>query len=95
VSLFCTVTASPVSAALDAPGVEFNLSVAGTLLRDGSTVNQNAAVKVGASSLLKSGTGDRELRVKLDPGFVYQSGGVTAPEGWSVQYSTDGGTSWV
>ena len=94
-SLLSTIATSPVSAALDEPGVEFNLSVAGTLLRDGSTVNQNAAVKVGASSLLKTGTGDRELRVKLDPGFVYQSGGVTAPEGWSVQYSTNGGTSWV
>jgi hypothetical protein len=94
-SLLSTIATSPVSAALDEPGVEFNLSVAGTLLRDGSTVNQNAAVKVGASSLLKPGTGDRELRVKLDPGFVYQSGGVTAPEGWSVQYSTNGGTSWV
>lgn len=95
VSLLCAVSTSPVSAVADEPGVDFNLSVAGTLLRDGSTVNQNTAVKVGASSLLKEGTGDRELRVKLDPGFVYQSGGVTAPEGWTVQYSIDGGMSWV
>ena len=77
------------------PGVDFNLSVAGTLLRDGSTVNQGTTVKVGSSSLLKEGTGNRELRVKLDPGLVYQSGGVTAPEGWTVEYSTNNGTSWA
>lgn len=87
--------AGSVSAASNDPGVQFNLSVAGTLLRDGSTVNQGTTVKVGAGSLLKEGTGDRELRVKLDPGFVYQSGGVTAPEGWTVEYSTNNGASWV
>ena len=83
-----------VQAAANDPGVDFNLSVAGTLLRDGSTVNESTTVKVGASSLLKEGTGNRELQVHLDPGFVYQSGGVTAPEGWTVQYSTDNGISW-
>ena len=86
--------ASTVQAAANDPGVEFNLSVAGTLLRDGSTVNESTAVKVGASSLLKEGTGARELQVHLDPGFVYQSGGVTAPEGWTVEYSTNNGSSW-
>jgi len=94
-ALVCAATVSGVSAAVNSPGVEFNLSVAGTLLRDGSTVNQGTTVKVGASSLLKEGTGNRELRVGLDPGFVYQSGGVTAPEGWTVEYSTNNGTSWV
>ena len=94
-ALVCAATVSGVSAAVNSPGVEFNLSVAGTLLRDGSTVDQGTTVKVGASSLLKEGTGNRELRVGLDPGFVYQSGGVTAPEGWSVEYSTNNGTSWV
>lgn len=93
-ALLCAATVSGVSAAVNDPGVEFNLSVAGTLLRDGSTVDQGTTVKVGASSLLKEGTGNRELRVSLDPGFVYQSGGVTAPEGWTVQYSTNNGTSW-
>ena len=85
---------STAAQASDNPGVEFNLSVAGTLLRDGSTVNKDTTVKVGSSSLLKEGTGDRELRVKLDPGLVYQTGGVTAPEGWTVEYSTNNGTSW-
>jgi hypothetical protein len=37
-SLLLTLYPTGVQAA-DAPGVEFNLSVAGTLLRDGSTVN--------------------------------------------------------
>jgi len=94
ISLLFTLYPTSVQAA-DAPGVDFNLSVAGTLLRDGSTVNQGTTVKVGSSSLLKEGTGDRELRVKLDPGLVYQSGGVTAPEGWTIQYSINNGTSWV
>ena len=88
------LSSTAVSAA-DAPGVEFNLSVAGTLLRDGSTVNATTAVKVGSSSLLKEGTGNRELRVKLDPGLVYQTGGVTAPEGWTIEYSINNGTSWA
>lgn len=94
ISLVCGLSSTRVQAAND-PGVEFNLSVAGTLLRDGSTVNAGTTVKVGSSSLLKEGTGDRELRVKLDPGLVYQSGGVTAPEGWTVEYSTNNGSSWV
>jgi microcystin-dependent protein len=94
ISLLFTLYPTGAQAA-DAPGVDFNLSVAGTLLRDGSTVNQGTTVKVGSSSLLKEGTGNRELRVKLDPGLVYQSGGVTAPEGWTIEYSTNNGTSWV
>lgn len=94
-SIVGATSMSPADAVADQPGVEFNLSVAGTLLRDGSTVDQGTAVKVGASSLLKEGSGNRELRVKLDPGFVYQAGGVTAPEGWVVEYSTNNGTSWV
>ena len=95
VSLLSSISAAGVQGAAAEPGVEFNLSVAGTLLRDGSIVNQGTTVKVGSSSLLKEGTGDRELRVKLDPGLVYQSGGVTAPEGWTVEYSTNNGTSWA
>jgi len=94
ISLLFTLSPTSVQAS-DAPGVDFNLSVAGTLLRDGSTVNQGTTVKVGSSSLLKEGSGNRELRVKLDPGLVYQTGGVTAPEGWTVEYSTNNGTSWV
>jgi hypothetical protein len=94
ISLLFTLYPTGVQAAAE-PGVDFNLSVAGTLLRDGSTVNQGTTVKVGSTSLLKEGTGNRELRVKLDPGLVYQSGGVTAPEGWAVEYSTNNGTSWV
>ena len=95
ISLLFALSATGVEGAAAEPGVDFNLSVAGTLLRDGSTVNQGTTVKVGSSSLLKEGTGNRELRVKLDPGLVYQSGGVTAPEGWTVQYSINNGTSWV
>jgi hypothetical protein len=95
ISLLFALSATGVEGAAAEPGVDFNLSVAGTLLRDGSTVNQGTTVKVGSSSLLKEGTGNRELRVKLDPGLVYQSGGVTAPEGWTVEYSTNNGTSWA
>jgi len=95
ISLLFALSATGVEGAAAEPGVDFNLSVAGTLLRDGSTVNQGTTVKVGSSSLLKEGTGNRELRVKLDPGLVYQSGGVTAPEGWTVEYSINNGTSWA
>ena len=93
-SLMFALSSTAVQAS-DSPGVEFNLSVAGTLLRDGSTVNKDTTVKVGSSSLLKEGTGDRELRVTLDPGLVYKTGGVTAPEGWTVEYSTDNGSTWA
>jgi hypothetical protein len=45
--------------------------------------------------LLESGTGNRELRIDLDDATVYQAGGVTAPEGWTVEWSTDDGNNWV
>jgi hypothetical protein len=35
------------------------------------------------------------LRLDLPDGAVYQAGGVTAPEGWTVEFSTDGGDTWV
>ncbi|MEY3690594.1 MAG: hypothetical protein RJB57_249 [Actinomycetota bacterium] len=66
-----------------------------TLLRDGSTVNNNGVVKVGLGGLLKEGTGNRELNINLDPDMKYNSGSAVAPEGWTIQYQANNSGTWV
>jgi LPXTG-motif cell wall-anchored protein len=71
------------------------LQTSGGTIRDGSVINTGTAMTVSVGGLLQEGTGSRELRIDLDAGTVYQAGGVTAPEGWTIQYSINNGTSWV
>ena len=85
--------ASPVHA--DAPPPNLTLLVDGQPIQDTSVVESGTTVTAVASSLLDAGEGTRELRIDLDDTTIYQAGGVTAPEGWTVEWSTDGGTTWV
>ncbi|MDD2819528.1 MAG: fibronectin type III domain-containing protein [Candidatus Nanopelagicales bacterium] len=76
------------------PGVDVAVTVGGNLVADGSTIGVGSTIGLGTSGLLSPGTGSRTLRTVLHTGTVYQSGSAVAPEGWAVQYSTDG-TNWV
>jgi hypothetical protein len=81
------------------PGIDVNLSVnvsgTDTLIADGSTVANNDTVTVGSAGLLSPGVGDREIRTTLDPSTVYSSGSAVAPEGWTIKYSANNGTTWA
>ncbi len=79
----------------DVPPPSLTLIVDGQVIQDTSVVESGTTITAVASGLLDPGTGTRELRINLDPTTVYQSGGVTAPEGWTVEWSTDGGSNWV
>ena len=87
------LSGSPVQA--EQPPPTLALLVDGDTIRDSSVVATGTELTAVASGLLTQGTGSRELRIDLDPLTVYEPGGVTAPEGWTVEWSTDGGTSWV
>ena len=76
------------------PGVDVAVTVGGSLVADGSTIGVGSTIGLGTSGLLSPGTGSRTLRTVLHAGTVYQSGSAVAPEGWAVQYSTDG-SNWV
>ena len=71
------------------------LKTSNGLIRDGSVIASGSSVTVSVGGDLQPGTGSRELRIDLPAGVEYQSGGVTAPEGWTVEYSIDGGTTWL
>ena len=86
-------SASPVQAADADPLLVVQTS--GGTVRDGSVIENGTAVALSVGSLLEEGSGSRELRLDLPDGAVYQAGGVTAPEGWTVEFSTDGGDTWV
>jgi len=86
-------SASPVQAADADPLLV--VQTAGGTVRDGSVIENGTAVALSVGSLLEEGSGSRELRLDLPDGAVYQAGGVTAPEGWTVEFSTNGGDTWV
>ena len=79
----------------DAPPPTLTLLVDGQPIQDTSVVASGTTITAVASSLLGPGSGVRELRIDLDATTIYQSGGVTAPEGWTVEWSTDDGATWV
>ena len=85
--------ASPVQAS-DVDPLLVVQTASGTV-RDGSVIANGTAVALSVGSLLEEGSGSRELRLDLPEGAVYQAGGVTAPEGWTIEFSTDDGVSWV
>lgn len=47
------------------------------------------------SNLLTEGDGLRILRANFPPTAVYTPGGIKAPKNWTIEYSTDNGTTWV
>ena len=75
-------------------GLSMNLKVGSDLIADGSTVANGSTVTVGSAGLLTPGVGDREIRTSLVPGTVFSAGSAVAPEGWSIGYSTNNGTTW-
>lgn len=87
------LTANPASAS--APPPTLTLQTSGGIVRDDSVIASGTTMTAAVGGLLESGTGSRELRIDLDAATIYQAGGVTAPEGWTVEWSTDDGSSWV
>lgn len=79
----------------ETPPPSLTLLVDGQPIQDTSVVESGTTITAVASSLLDPGNGARELRIDLDATTIYQSGGVTAPEGWTVEWSTDDGATWV
>ena len=79
----------------EVPPPSLTLIVDGQVIQDTSVVESGTTITAVASSLLDPGSGSRELRIDLDSTTIYQAGGVTAPEGWVVEWSTDDGASWV
>ncbi len=77
------------------PEPVLTLQTSGGTIRDSSVISTGTAMTVSVGGLLQQGTGSRELRIDLDAGTVYQSGGVTAPEGWTIEYSTNNGSTWA
>lgn len=75
-------------------GVQMNLSLDNSLIADGSTVATGSEVTVGTSALLTPGTAERVLQTTLDPNTALSSGSAVAPEGWTVEYSANGGSTW-
>ena len=82
-------------AAAAAPGPSLTLKTSGGIIRDGSVISTGTSMTTAVGGLLAEGTGTRELRIDLDEGTVYEAGGVTAPEGWTIEWSTDAGANWV
>ena len=92
---FVTLPVAPAGAAAGEPSAEMAVTVGGVPIRDNSVVDDGTSVSVGVSGLLTPGTGTRELRATLDSGMRYTAGSAEAPEGWNIEFSTDGGTGWV
>ena len=82
---------APVEAAIPPPSL--TLMIDGEVIRDASVITTGTTLTAVVGGLLDPGVGQRELRLDLDAATVYEAGGVTAPEGWTVEWSTDGGTT--
>ena len=76
------------------PGVGMNVIVGGSAIADGSTVATGSTITLGTSGLLSPGSGSRTLRSTLHAGTVYRTGTAVAPEGWTINYSANGGSTW-
>jgi hypothetical protein len=94
VGVMSATVPAPVSASAGQPSAEMAVTVAGVPIRDSSVVDDQTSVNVGVTGLLTPGTTRRELRASLDPGMKYTAGGAQAPEGWSIEYSTDDTATW-
>lgn len=79
----------------DLAGSSTSVSISGSPIREGAVLSAGATATIGTSALLNPGLGNREIRTSYDAHTVYQAGSVQAPEGWTLQYSTDHGVNWV
>ena len=87
------LVADPAAAAVAPPSL--TLQTSGGIVRDNSVVSTGTEMTTAVGGLLEEGTGTRELRIDLDDATIYKAGGVIAPEGWTIEWSTDGGSNWV
>lgn len=83
-----------IATAESTPGVDVAVTVGSDSIADNSTVAVNSVTGIGTSGLLSPGVGNRTLQTTLDPATVYRAGTAEAPEGWTIEYSTNNGSSW-
>lgn len=74
--------------------VELTTIVDGSPVAGGSTIDESKTVTIGTSALLSPGLSERTLQTTLETATPYVAGSAVAPEGWTIEYSTDG-TSWT
>lgn len=92
VSSSATVTTTSVP---DVAGSNTTVTVSGTPIREGAQLAGGTTIGIGTSALLNPGVGSREIRTTYDANTVYQAGTARAPEGWTLKYSTNHGSTWV
>lgn len=68
--------------------------VNGSPVADGSVVAETSTVTIATSALLTPGLDTRTITTTLDSGTVFETSSAVAPEGWAIEYSTDG-TTWT
>ena len=96
-----TITATSAMAAVtttavpDVAGSNTTVTLNGSPIREGSTLAGGSTIGIGTSALLNPGIGQREIRTKYNSNTIYQAGTARAPEGWTLAYSTNSGTTWV
>ena len=78
----------------DVAGSNTTVTVGGNPIREGATVAGGTTIGIGTSALLNPGVGSREIRTKYNANTVYQAGTARAPEGWTLYYSTNNGSTW-
>ncbi|MFM1784387.1 MAG: hypothetical protein RLZZ579_664 [Actinomycetota bacterium] len=78
----------------DTPGSNTTVTINSSPIREGVTISGNATLGVGTSALLNPGLADRVIQTTYDSNTIYQSGTAQAPEGWTLEYSTNSGSSW-
>lgn len=95
------IAAEPASAAVtttsvpDVAGSNTTVTVGGNPIREGATLAGGTTIGIGTSALLNPGIGSREIRTTYDANTVYQAGTARAPEGWTLKYSINHGSTWL
>lgn len=79
----------------DVAGSNTTITVGGNPIREGATLAGGTTIGIGTSALLNPGVGQREIRTKYNSNTIYQAGTAKAPEGWTLYYSINNGTTWV
>lgn len=91
--LLSVLGVSPAEAVAPAPSL--TLMTSGGTVRDDSVIATGTEMTAAVGGLLEEGNGPRELRIDLDDATVYKAGSVVAPEGWTIEWSTDDGANWL
>jgi len=97
---FMGIEAAPSNAAAtttsvpDVAGSNTTVTYLGSPIREGATLGGGGTIGIGTSALLNPGVGQREIRTTYDAKTVYQAGTARAPEGWTLYYSINSGSTW-